>query len=65
MRRGEAPDWPAADGERRADEVLEEDAAANTDAEQAVGLIAPIMAIRSSRTPCARRPGGPATSTRR
>ena len=44
MRRGEAPDWPAADGERRADEVLEEDAAANTDAEQAVGLIAPIMA---------------------
>ncbi len=44
MRRGEAPDWPAADGERRAGEVLEEDAAANTDAEQAVGLIAPIMA---------------------
>lgn len=43
-RRGETPDWPAADPERRADEVLEEDRAAGTEAEAAVGLIAPIMA---------------------
>jgi acetyl-CoA C-acetyltransferase len=44
MREGQGPDWPPADPERRADEVLEEDSAANTEAEQAVGLIAPIMA---------------------
>lgn len=44
MRAGEAPDWPAADPARGADEILEEDRAANTETEQAVGLIAPIMA---------------------
>jgi acetyl-CoA C-acetyltransferase len=44
MKRGEAPDWPAADPARAADEVLEADQAAGTDAETAVGLIAPIMA---------------------
>jgi acetyl-CoA C-acetyltransferase len=41
---GSAPDWPAADAQRRADEVLEEDRPASTDAETAVGMIAPIMA---------------------
>jgi acetyl-CoA C-acetyltransferase len=41
---GAAPDWPAADPERRADEVLEEDRASGTEAEAAVGMIAPIMA---------------------
>jgi acetyl-CoA C-acetyltransferase len=44
MKRGESPGWPEPDGERRADEVLEEDAAANNEAELAAGLIAPIMA---------------------
>lgn len=41
---GRQPDWPAADPARRAGEVLEEDRAAATDAETAVGMIAPIMA---------------------
>lgn len=41
---GQAPDWPAADPERAADEVLEGERAASTDAEMAVGMIAPIMA---------------------
>jgi acetyl-CoA C-acetyltransferase len=36
--------WPPADGDRAAGEVLEGEAAPNTDAELAVGLIAPIMA---------------------
>jgi acetyl-CoA C-acetyltransferase len=36
--------WPDPDSSRRPDEVLEQDASANTDAEIAVGLIAPIMA---------------------
>ena len=44
MKRGEQPDWPAADPARAADEVLEPDQPANTDEETAVGLIAPIMA---------------------
>ncbi len=44
LKRGEAPDWPAADPQRRADDVLEEDQAAGTPAEGEVGLIAPIMA---------------------
>lgn len=44
MKRGEQPDWPAADPERTADEVLEPDRPANTDAETAAGLFAPIMA---------------------
>lgn len=44
MKRGEQPDWPAADPTRAADEVLEPDRPANTDDETAVGLIAPIMA---------------------
>jgi acetyl-CoA C-acetyltransferase len=43
-KQGAAPDWPAADPGRRADEVAEEDHAAGTDAEAAVGMIAPIMA---------------------
>lgn len=62
LRSGEAPDWPEADGDRRAGEVLEGERAAGTDAEQAVGLIAPIMAyplienairVASGRTPAA------------
>jgi acetyl-CoA C-acetyltransferase len=41
---GQAPDWPAADPGRAAGEVLEGERAASTDAEAAVGMIAPIMA---------------------
>lgn len=44
MKRGEMPDWPAADPAREPGEVLEPDSPANTDDETAVGLIAPIMA---------------------
>lgn len=44
LKRGEQPDWPAADPERAADEVLEPDRPANTDDETAAGLFAPIMA---------------------
>ena len=44
MKAGGAPDWPAADGARAADEVLEGESAPNTEAELAAGLIAPIMA---------------------
>ncbi|HEY8584359.1 MAG TPA: hypothetical protein VIL49_15485 [Capillimicrobium sp.] len=44
MRAGEAPDWPAADPAREPDETLESDRAANTEAELAVGLIAPLLA---------------------
>ena len=44
MKRGEQPGWPVADPERRPGEVLEEDRAASTEAEAAVGMIAPIMA---------------------
>jgi acetyl-CoA C-acetyltransferase len=44
LKRGEAPDWPAADPDRAPGETLEEDRAAATEAEAAVGLIAPIMA---------------------
>lgn len=44
LKKGEAPDWPEADAARRADEVLEEDRSSGTEAEAAVGLIAPIMA---------------------
>lgn len=44
MKRGEAPDWPAADPERRAGEILEGEEAASNAAETEVGLIAPIMA---------------------
>lgn len=44
MKQGRQPDWPAADMERRADEVLEDDRPAATDGEMAVGMIAPIMA---------------------
>lgn len=44
MKRGEQPDWPAADPARAADEVLEPDRPANTEAETEAGLIAPIMA---------------------
>jgi acetyl-CoA C-acetyltransferase len=43
-REGAAPDWPAADPDRAADEVLEGEQAASTEAENAVGMIAPIMA---------------------
>ncbi|WP_445152106.1 acetyl-CoA acetyltransferase [Baekduia sp. Peel2402] len=43
-RTGEAPDWPAPDPERAADEVLEGEQPASTEAEAAVGMIAPIMA---------------------
>jgi acetyl-CoA C-acetyltransferase len=42
--RGGATGWPEPDGGRAAGEVLEGEAAPNTDAELAVGLIAPIMA---------------------
>jgi acetyl-CoA C-acetyltransferase len=41
---GQAPDWPPADPGRAAGEVLEGERAASTDAEAAVGMIAPIMA---------------------
>ncbi|MCW2993503.1 MAG: enoyl-CoA hydratase, partial [Conexibacter sp.] len=41
---GEAPDWPAADPDRAPDEILEPDQASGTEAETAVGMIAPIMA---------------------
>ena len=44
LKGGTSPGWPAADGQRRAGEVLEEDQAAGTEAEAEVGLIAPIMA---------------------
>lgn len=44
LKAGEQPPWPAADGGRAAGEVLEDDRAAGTDAEAAVGMIAPIMA---------------------
>ena len=44
LKQGEAPEWPPADAERHADEVLEEDRAAATEAELAVGMMAPIMA---------------------
>jgi acetyl-CoA C-acetyltransferase len=44
MKRGEAPGWPDADGERRAGEVLEDERPAANDAETAAGMIAPIMA---------------------
>lgn len=44
LRRGEPTGWPEADPGRRADEVLEPDQAAATSAEQAAGLMAPIMA---------------------
>jgi hypothetical protein len=76
MKQGEAPGWPAPDGERRADEVVEEDRAASTEAEQAVGMIAPIMAyplienaLRAARaaprpSTCARSPAyGRASAT--
>lgn len=43
-REGAAPDWPAADPGRAAGEVLEGEQAASTEAENAVGMIAPIMA---------------------
>ena len=43
-REGAAPDWPAPDPERAADEVLEGERPASTEAEAAVGMIAPIMA---------------------
>ncbi|HET6507101.1 MAG TPA: hypothetical protein VFG42_09940 [Baekduia sp.] len=43
-REGAAPDWPAPDPDRAADEVLEGERAASTEAESAVGMIAPIMA---------------------
>jgi acetyl-CoA C-acetyltransferase len=43
-RAGAAPDWPAPDPQRSAGEVLEGERAAGTDAEAAVGMIAPIMA---------------------
>lgn len=60
LKRGEQPDWPPADAERAPDELLEADRAAGTDAESAVGMIAPIMAyplienairVGSGRTP--------------
>ncbi len=41
---GPPPAWPAADGSRAPDEVLEGEAAPATSEEAAVGLIAPIMA---------------------
>lgn len=44
LKRGEQPDWPPADAEREADEVLEPDRPANTEDETAAGLFAPIMA---------------------
>ena len=45
LKRGEAPaGWPAPDAGREAGEVLEGEAAANTKAETAAGLYAPIMA---------------------
>ena len=44
LKRGEQHDWPAADPEREADEILEPDRPANTDDETAAGLFAPIMA---------------------
>jgi acetyl-CoA C-acetyltransferase len=44
MKAGEAPPWPAADRDREAGEVLEEDRAAATEAEAAVGMVAPITA---------------------
>jgi acetyl-CoA C-acetyltransferase len=44
MKRGEDPGWPAPDAEREADEVLEGEAVANTEAEMAAGLFAPITA---------------------
>ncbi len=43
-KQGQAPDWPAADPARMPGEVLEPDQPASTDAENAVGMIAPIMA---------------------
>lgn len=43
-REGAAPDWPTADPDRAAGEVLEGERAASTEAESAVGMIAPIMA---------------------
>lgn len=44
MKRGVDPGWPPPDSATPPDEVLEDDAPANTDAEVAAGLIAPIMA---------------------
>lgn len=44
LRRGEAAPWPAADPDRRADEILEEDLPPATKAEIAAGMIAPVMA---------------------
>jgi acetyl-CoA C-acetyltransferase len=44
MKRGESPGWPAPDPERQPGEVLEGEQAANTEAETAAGLFAPIMA---------------------
>jgi acetyl-CoA C-acetyltransferase len=43
-REGAAPDWPVADPDRAPGAVLEGERAANTEAEAAVGMIAPIMA---------------------
>jgi acetyl-CoA C-acetyltransferase len=44
LQAGERPAWPEADATRRPREVLEDDRAANSDTETAIGLIAPIMA---------------------
>lgn len=44
MKSGDTPPWPDADPDRPAGEVLEEDRAAASEAELAVGMIAPIMA---------------------
>ncbi len=41
---GGEPDWPAPDGARQADEVLEADLPAGTEAETEVGMFAPIIA---------------------
>jgi acetyl-CoA C-acetyltransferase len=44
VRAGETPPWPAADQSRAPGEVLEDDRPAATEAEQAVGMLAPIRA---------------------
>ena len=44
MKEGRMPQWPAAEPGREPGEVLEADRPASTDAETAVGMLAPIMA---------------------
>jgi acetyl-CoA C-acetyltransferase len=61
LKAGTAPPWPAADGAARAGEPLEDPRPAGTAAEEAVGIIAPIMAyplIENALRLAARRSAG-------